>query len=323
MYNRVKRLFTFLVIIALILPWLSGCDSSPVEDRLLLPVNFSNVPDGFVLTAYFSDRIEIKIKGSARLIAQAVNQNITYPVDLYTDLELDPAGASTSIEPGVYLIPLIKKRIPLNPAISILEINPVYLSVKLEEKISRRFNVLVPYTGKPPTGYIAMEAKAEPAAVDLTGARSVVSGIKTLRTKPIDLDGVTESFKTNIPLDLDTSLPVEPASRIIKVSVPIKHKTISRTIENIPVEARNAGRGARAAISPDCITIDIKGRYEDVNNKDIQQQIHAFMDLDGLKPGVYARNASIVIPVGLVMVKADPEVFTVKIETGDTDAAGD
>jgi YbbR domain-containing protein len=87
---------------------------------------------------------------------------------------------------------------------------------------------------------------------------------------------------------------------------------MSKTIENIPVQIRNAG--SKATIKPTEILIRIKGPFEKISNKDILGQIHAFIDLNDLKTGIYARHAYINIPVDLIMTEAIPQVFTVKIE---------
>ncbi len=103
------KLFLILVFLFLFLFCFSGCSPEHVETDLLLPVDFSNVPENMVLTAFHTDKIEIKIQAAPKLMVLINKENIRYPVDLYTDLEFDPAGASDSIEPGAYLIPVEKK----------------------------------------------------------------------------------------------------------------------------------------------------------------------------------------------------------------------
>jgi YbbR domain-containing protein len=210
------------------------------------------------------------------------------------------------------MIPLIKKRLPIHPGIEVLDINPAYLSVKLEKKITQKFNILVPYAGKPATGYIALEAKATPAAVELTGAASIIAGIETLQTKPLDLEGMTESFKKELPLDIDKSLMITASSPVITASVKILPQLVEKKIEHLPVKALNSS--GEAEITPPHITIEVKGAYDALNSTDLESQISSYIDLEGLSPGVYVRNALIDIPVGLIMIHADPEIFTVKIK---------
>lgn len=291
---------------------LSSCTTEPVETDLLLPVNFSNVPENMVLTSFHTDKIEIRIQAHPNLIELINKKNIHYPVDLYTDLEFDPAGDSDSIEPGSYLFPVEEKRIPMDRGIKILSIKPSYLSVQLEKKIKKTFKITVPYIGTPAKGHIALDAATEPASVELIGAASLIQSIKELKTKPIDITNANESFKKKIPLDLENPSIISSSDPIIIVRVPIQQQRISKTIENIPIQVWNST--LKVNIEPSKINIRIKGPFETLNNKEITDQIYSFIDLKGLGPGVYARHAYINIPWDLIMSDAVPQVFTIKIE---------
>ncbi|MBU0465429.1 MAG: YbbR-like domain-containing protein [Proteobacteria bacterium] len=305
-YNALIFLLVFIV------SGFWGCTTEPVETDLLLPVDFSNVPENMVLTSFHTDKIEIRIQAHPNLIELINKKNIHYPVDLYTDLEFDPAGDSDSIEPGSYLFPVEEKRIPVDRGIKILSIKPSYLSVQLEKKIRKTFKITVPYIGTPAKGHIALDAATEPASVELIGAASLIQSIKELKTKPIDITNANESFKKKIPLDLENPSIISSSDPIIIVSVPIQQQRISKTIENIPIQVWNST--LKVNIEPSKINIRIKGPFETLNNKEITDQIYSFIDLKGLAPGVYARHAYINIPWDLMMTDAVPQVFTIKIE---------
>jgi len=284
----------------------------PVETDLLLPVNFSNVPENMILTDFHTDKIEIRIQINPKQMEFINKQNLNYFVDLYTDLELDPAGASDSIGPGAYLIPVEKNRIPIESGMKIVSIEPSYLSVQLENKITKTFKVTIPYRGKPSKGYIALEAAVNPSSVKLTGAAPLINSIKDVKTMPVDLTNARESFKKKVPLNLENSTTVSASEHIILVSVPIQHQLVSKKIENIPVQVQNCPYPVN--IVPSEITIIVKGPFDTLNNTEIMDQIYSFIDMKDLKPGVYARHAYINIPVDLIMTNADPQVFTVNIE---------
>lgn len=299
-----------ILLLLLLVFW--GCTTEPVETNLLLPVQFSNVPEGLVLTQFRTDKIEIRIKADPRLIEKINKKNIQYPADLYTDLDIDPAGDSDSVGPGHYVLPVEKRRIPVDPAITILEITPSYLRVHLEKIKTRSFKVTVPYSGTPAQGYIVLEPAPEPSSVTLSGAQSLIDGIQVLKTKPVDLASVQESFKKEVPLDLENTHLYSASDPIIVVSVKIQEEQVVKTIENIPIQIQNCPY--TAAIEPAAITIAVKGPFGAIGSKKVLDQIVAFMDLSGLSPGVYARNAILNIPVGLIMTRAEPRVFTVTIQ---------
>jgi hypothetical protein len=200
----------------------------------------------------------------------------------------------------------------MDRGITILTITPPYLSVQLEKKIKKTFKITVPYIGKPAKGHIALDAATEPAVVELIGASTLIQSIKELKTKPIDITNVSESFKKEIPLDLENPSITSSSDPIIIVSVPVQEKLVSKTIENIPIQVWNST--LKVNIEPSKISIRIKGPFDTLSNKEITDQIYSFIDLKGLEPGVYARHAYINIPWNLIMTDAIPQVFTIKIE---------
>jgi len=289
-----------------------GCTVEPIETDLLLPVDFSNIPDGMVLAYHPTVKIQIRIQADPRLIELMNRQTILYPADLYTDLEFDPAGDSNSIEPGDYMLPVDKTRIPMDPGIKILNINPSFLNVRLEKKITKTFKITVPYIGVPAQGHFALEPFCEPAFVELTGAQSLINGIDQLTTKPIDLNGAGEKFKKNLPLDLENPQLYSSSHTMFTVTVPIQEQMVTKTLADIPIRILNATSNVN--IEPALITLEIKGPFQTLGNKTIVDQIYAFMDVKDLKTGVYARHAYINVPVDLIMTGATPQVFTVKIK---------
>jgi hypothetical protein len=300
------RLLTILLLSFL------GCAPEPVETHLLLPVEFANVPKGMIVTQFRTDKIEVRIKADPRLIETLNEKPVHYPADLYTDLDIDPAGASESIGPGYYVLPVDKRRIPMDPAITILEISPSYLGVRLEKEITREFKVKVPFSGELPEGLVALAPTSDPPSVILSGAESLINEIQVLKTRPVDLTNARESFKKEVPLDIESPRLVAADSPIIVVSVQIQEAQVETSVENIPIQIRNCPYTAR--VEPDAMTIAIKGPYSTVHNKETLERIYAFVDLEGMKPGVYARHSYINIPVGLAMTRSDPRVFTVTIE---------
>ncbi|MGM0394953.1 MAG: CdaR family protein [Thermodesulfobacteriota bacterium] len=307
---RRHKPFYRLLTILLLSVW--SCAPEPVETHLLLPVEFANVPKGMIVTQYRTDKIEIHIQGDPRLIETLSEKPIHYPADLYTDLDIDPAGASESIGPGYYMLPVEKRRIPMDPAIKILEISPSYLGVRLEKVITREFKVEVPFSGDLHEGLIALAPTTDPTSVTLSGAESLINEIQVLKTRPVDLTNARESFRKEMPLDIDSTRLVTADSPIIVVSVQIQEAQVETSIEHIPVQIRNSSFSAR--IEPDVMTIAIKGPYSIIHNKETLDRIYAFVDLEGMTPGVYARHSYINIPVGLAMTRSDPRVFTVTIE---------
>ncbi|MCP3900633.1 MAG: YbbR-like domain-containing protein [Desulfobacteraceae bacterium] len=288
-----------------------GCHSEPVQTDLLLPVEFSSIPINLILTSPSVDKLEISVSGNREEIEKIKEMDLKYSVDLYTDLASDPAGEKVHIDPRTYYIPVLTKRIFIPGRLKILSVSPSYIRVGLEKKVVKSFAVSAPYTGTEAPGYAALSAKIEPAKVTLTGPESAINSIKSLKTKPIDLSKVKESFKKKMPVDLHGLNTIsEPA--IVTVFIPIEKKKITKTFENIHVELKNAKK--QDSVNPSEIGLTIKGWHDMLNRKEIIEKIKVSIDVKGLKSGVYVRNAVIDLPLELIMINAEPEIFTVKIE---------
>lgn len=307
---KIDRLLFYLLMLILI-GNITGCSTEPVETDLLLPVEFSSIPLNLILTSPSVDKLEIRVRGNLEQIEKIKTIDLKYFVDLYTDLASDPAGEKVFIDPRIYYIPVLKKRIFIPRGVKIISVIPAYIKVSLEKKVVKSFSISAPYTGEAAPGYVALSARIEPSTIILTGPESVIESIKSLKTKPIDLTKVNESFKKKMPLDL-RGLNLKPEPSIVTVFIPVEKKQIIKIFENIPLGLKNAKK--KDSVAPSKIRLTIKGGHDMLNRKGIKDEIKVSIDVKGLKPGIYVRSAVIDLPLELIMTDAEPEIFTVKIE---------
>ena len=203
----------------------------------------------------------------------------------------------------------IKDYIKLPRGIKIVRIAPEFINVKLGTRTYKRFPVQVVTTGKPASGYRLTGKRVEPDHVLLSGPSQTIRNLKVLYTKPIDLALSRESFKKEVALDLNESL-VNRSGKIF-ATIEVKEKIVIRKIKNIPVKGIGTKRFFK--ILPEIMDIEIKGPESSVRLNHIKEKIKVFIDMNGLKKGMYVRRAVISIPIEFTLVKAKPANFTVNI----------
>ncbi len=301
-----------VVITALVITLLTGCSPEPEETNLLVHLGFSPPPSNLVKMPSHATNLEIRIKGPSRLVKRASQEDLSYLVDLYTDLALDPAGNASTIDPGFYSIPVMEERIPLHPRLAIISITPSFITVRLERKLAKRLPVHVPYTGKPAPGYTALDAATDPMVVEVTGAQSALDSLTLIKTKPVDISNAREDFKKNLPLDLDFSATVKTSTAMVVATVPIVETIVTQTFEQIRIATKNSP--PKTTIVPSTMEIKVKGPRNKLKKSGFKDQFRIYIDLEGLAPGVYVRRAVIELPVGLILADTRPELFTVTIE---------
>jgi YbbR domain-containing protein len=269
------------------------------EADIFIPVNTEQIPEGLIITNGPFTGIEVHVRGPKSILRTLPDLKIQYTIDL------------SGVKIGVNVIPIHKVRIPLPDGISILKINPDSITVKVENEIKKKLPVNISLTGKPAKGYTVVGAKARPISVILRGSENTLSNMHEVSTKPINIKGLSRSFKKEVALDLLENLKLVDSSKIILANVVIKEQLTTKTFDNIPVQGDGGMYVYR--ITPPAITIKVKGPVNMIEKLYEGKEIQVYVDLKGLTPGVYNKRATITLPVKTTLIDAKPESFKVKI----------
>jgi YbbR domain-containing protein len=294
--NLKRSVLCFLLGICLFLP---GSCSSLQETVILIPVDSAQIPAGLTITGPSLKDIEVHVRGPKSALRSLSDLNIRYELDL------------SGVHVGINSIPIKKDRIILPKGISIIKINPTFFAVSIENKIKKELPVRVSFSGKPAKGFIVTDVVAKPLSVVLQGPENILGPMDKVLTKPIEIKGLSESFKKEVALNLDEDIEIISPSEIIFAEISIEEKIVNKKFFNIQVEGKN--NSFIYSISPPAINIEVKGPVNIIENLHTGKWIAVYVDLKGLKPGTYVKRATITLPVNTTLIGVQPEMFTVKI----------
>jgi YbbR domain-containing protein len=294
--NLAGLILFFFIGIGIFLLWPYA---SIQESDIFIPVDSEKIPEGLIITNGPFKGIEVHVRGSKSIIRTLSDLKIQYTIDL------------SEVNIGVNIIPIHQARIPFPKGISILKINPDSIAVKVENEIKKKLPVNISLTGKPAKGFMVVGAEAKPMSVTLRGSEDTLGRMDKVSTKPINIKGLSSSFKKEVTLDLVENLKLVDSSKIILANVSIKERLATKIFDNIPVQ----GDGSLYVyhITPPVITIKVKGPVNMIENLYGSNGVQVYVDLKGLKPGVYNKRATITLPVKTTLIDAIPEIFKVKI----------
>lgn len=285
--------------IALVLAIFLWPKPGPYESDLFVPLDIAGLAEGLTLHEMPVKGLEIRIRGPEKLVRNLMGQTLSYRLDL--------SGMNT----GVHAVPIRPERFGLSREIGILHTHPDPLIFRIEPEITKEVPVQVAIQGTPASGFYVADIRPYPASVVLRGAESSLDPVKVVVTKPIDVSGLHESFKKEVALDLlEGVVPVAPGG-VIVAELTLGERETRRTFSGVPVTGKNARY--RFAVTPPSIDITVNGPVRAVTKLE-NEGIEAYVDLQGLTPGVYPRRAVIVLPVEATLVQAEPEIFTVTIQ---------
>ena len=269
------------------------------EAEFFIPVEISGIPSELTVTGSHLKSIEVRVRGPKSALETLAKLKPKYLLDL--------SGAGV----GVKTIYFDQHRIALPKGVTIIKITPELLTIRIENEIKKELPVIISLSGKPASGFIVAGAVAKPLSSVLRGPQNILGPMEKVLTKPIDIKGMSESFKKEIVLDLAEDLEVISASKVVFAEIFIEEKIAAKLYHDIPVEGRDTQY--RYSVSPPGVNIEVKGPVNVLEKLYAEKGIKVYVDLKGLKPGMYVRRASIALPLKTTLVNAEPEIFTVKI----------
>jgi len=270
------------------------------EKEIVAELVLSGLPEGLITMHPPVKVIGARVSGPAALLAELAEKQLTCTVDL------------GGLAPGMKSLPLAAENFGLKPQLQITAINPETVTLRIKAADQKTLPVYIAIAGKPAAGYTVIDTFAVPGKVTVSGPENKLSGMERVMTKPIFIEGIADSAKRETALDLPPGVRVIGLDKAVAADIRIGEKTDRRTFANIRVIAR--GTGHAAVFSPPDITLDVEGPANALAQLNQATDITAYVDLQGIKPGVYVKRASISLPLSITLVKAKPELFTVSVK---------
>ncbi len=143
-----------------------------------------------------------------------------------------------------------------------------------------------------PANYELYAATATPATLDIVGEASALEGINSLVLTGLDVAGQKESMHETLTVQVPEGVTLLGSNGEVEVFVDIREKTSSKRFESVPIVCKSLGKGLKATVSSENTDIDVSGRISLVDLLE-RNDVEAFVDLKGLKEGVYDLDVSV------------------------------
>ena len=167
-----------------------------------------NAPRGFVILDPVQS-VKVRLRGPDRAIRSLAPQVVDVVVEI-------PRAEAGSVE-----LPISFDQVLRPVGISVLAVEPNSIRLRLDRELVRELPVKPRLTGEPAGGVIALEPIARPPRVRVSGPHSEVSGLVSVPTSPVNLDGHGITFTQTVNVVSPTPLVriVEPT--FVTVEVPM------------------------------------------------------------------------------------------------------
>lgn len=260
-----------------------------------------------VVAGPYLSRVKVTIRGNGSDINMLGDNDISVYLDL-----------SYYSEPGTFNIPVTTNKSQLAQAMTPLEINvePKEIPLVLESRTFADVPVKAGLEGAPSDGYEVTNVTLQPSTLRIEGGSSIVASVTNLVTKPIPLDGRTESFDIMVATESVSQYIALPDKSSVKASVTIEPVEETKQFQT-SITVRNLRSGLKIDSVLPLIDITVKGAQKSLERYSPSADA-VYMDFSKItKGGTYDLPVIFSLPSYLELI-APTEKQTVSVVIKDS-----
>lgn len=184
-----------------------------------------NAPRGIMLLDPVQS-VKVRLRGPDRQIRALA----PYALDVVVDVDAEA--------PGAVAIQLTQENVLAPQGVEVVTVEPNWLDLRIDEEASSELPVVVPLVGEPAGGAIAGTARVRPDRARVLGPASLVSGMTSVSTSPVSLEGHALDFTQTVSVVAADPLVRVVEPRFVTVFVPM-------SVPEAPAEAAEEEPAAR------------------------------------------------------------------------------
>ncbi len=284
-----------------------------LEERFLSVPLRIDVQNEFVPVGENPNSVRVTLRGSEDEIFLIIEDDIDAYVDL-TDRDRE----------GQFREPVMIRKTGTAENTDVeITVQPVEVTVTIERRIVKSLEVLPDIVGFPARGYELTRYGVSPSNLEVEGPRSAVESLNQIRTEEINLEGRTENFTIRVRVNLDVPSASLVGSDIVEFNGTIQEVVVSRSFDDVPVEAVGLEPGLAAELEQTRGLLRLRGPQLVMESLDVSQ-IGLFVDAaQADTPGEYRIPIRARHPEATEATDIVPDEVTINVvETEDQESEG-
>jgi len=245
----------------------------------------------------YSNRVRVILRGDEEEIFRVLEDDI-----------LAHADFSGHEQDGVYRAPIELRKQGTALDVDALEITvePLTITVTLEEKLISSIEVVPNLIGFPPPGYELTDYRLSPTQVAVVGPRSRVEGLTSILTEVIDLARRQEDYSVRIRLEKPDELLDFPGGDVVDFRALITETVVQSIFEDVEITIIDLDPTFRVVSPLQTGTIRVQGKQLDLEGIP-DARVSIIVDASSVdQPGTYELPTRPQIPSGILVLGIEP-----------------
>jgi YbbR domain-containing protein len=167
------------------------------------------------------------------------------------------------------------------------------------------------WVGEPAAGYRLLGVSVEPDSVLVTGRPTQLEVLSRLETEPIDISGLTETFRDQVALALPEGVTLEESQPVF-VTIEIEPISSTSIVRKTP-EVRALTEGLTVTVTPEEVRVFLFGPLPVLDSLN-EDDVRVTLDLLNLEVGTHRLEPIVVVSANNVELRSiQPQFLTVMI----------
>jgi len=238
-HDLIPKLISLLLAVIL---WAHIVNTQVGEVTFKLPVEYKNIPESLIVIEKEPPLVTITFKGKKDLLRNINTKNIK----VFVNLQNPKVNKTTQ-----YPVLLSRGELPDNIEIST---NKKFVTLTIENKISKKLPVKVNISNKDPDTFILGQPTILPPYVTVSGPESIIASINVITTEPVGITSAKKNINTTVSADISDfkNIKVEPDS--LQVKIPVFNVSNLHLVK-VPLKLINTSGFENIKVSPSTIKV--------------------------------------------------------------------
>lgn len=286
------------IVLAIILwYYVSGIKNS--ERIIDIPLEIVNLPENVMIVSPLPNKVTVKLRGPRNLLYRVSSEKQKYKIDV------------KGLQIGTNMLNFSGDELDLPQGVQIVWISPGSLTITMSETVRKKLVVVPRIVGTPGKGYKVVNYTVTPAQIEIIGTKESLNGIEKVYTKEIDVTGETENLSSLfIQLDVAQFIYKYIETDTVSVDIVISPNYITKVLSNVRVIVKNGT--FEYHIFPETVDVEISGPENYLEAFPLKE-IEAYINIEGMKAGVYRVRPVVKVPDNVRVETIRPEEIELTI----------
>jgi YbbR-like protein. len=185
--------------------------------------------------------------------------------------------------------------------------------------LAKKLPIVIPVKGRPKTGYYFKEIIPETSSVLAIGSKDTLSPLSRIEAQAVDIEGKSESFKTELKLNVPKGVTLSdssPISALVDIE-PLSNRTISFPTSMISIYDGDTSGNLQYSIAQSFVNIPVEGRPEVLQDLDAGD-IKCSISVRDLGEGEHDVLLNVTLPIGVSLKERPSVTVTITSAAGET-----